>query len=109
MLERKKTLVFQFLMKLRHNFEPIKANILNRETLPDINVIFGELICEEMCINTLASMDHHTQLMRLCIHQKIQKEFTPPFALNPKALQKMIKNLVATALPGSIFNALTVA
>ncbi|KAG5568180.1 hypothetical protein H5410_064800 [Solanum commersonii] len=57
MLERKKTRVFQFLMKLRPDFNPIKANILNRETLPNIDVVFGELIREETYINTLASMD----------------------------------------------------
>jgi len=57
MLERKKTWVVQFVMKLRPDYEPIRANILNRETLPDIDVVFGELIREETRINTLASMD----------------------------------------------------
>ena len=57
MLEREKTRVVQFLIKLRPDFEPIRANILNRETIPDIDIVFGKLIREETCINTLASMD----------------------------------------------------
>ncbi|KAG5586742.1 hypothetical protein H5410_047176 [Solanum commersonii] len=44
MFERKKTLAVEFLMKLRSDFEPIKANIPNRETLLGIDVVFGELI-----------------------------------------------------------------
>ncbi|KAH0636606.1 hypothetical protein KY289_036521 [Solanum tuberosum] len=44
MFERKKTRVVEFLMKLRPDFEAIRANIPNRETLPDIDVVFGELI-----------------------------------------------------------------
>nr|XP_010314113.1 uncharacterized protein LOC104644939 [Solanum lycopersicum] len=55
-LERKKTRLVQFLMKLRHDFEPIRANILNRQTLPDNDVVFGELIHVETRINTVASM-----------------------------------------------------
>ncbi|XP_060182798.1 uncharacterized protein LOC132612710 [Lycium barbarum] len=57
MLEKKKTRVLQYLMKLRPDFEPIRANILNRETLLDIDVGFGELIREETRINTQAAMD----------------------------------------------------
>ncbi|XP_060182796.1 uncharacterized protein LOC132612709 [Lycium barbarum] len=57
MLEKKKTRVVQFLMKLRPDFEPIRANILNRETLPDIDVVFGELVREETQMNTQAAMD----------------------------------------------------
>ncbi|KAG5605310.1 hypothetical protein H5410_026802 [Solanum commersonii] len=130
MLERKKTRVFQFLMKLRSNFESIKANILNRETLPDIDVIFGELIREEMCINTLASMDRPTQLTWLCIHQKVlinltlRAHFKSPdhnalsarsilcdsrrvhttICLESESTSKDDKSSVATALPGDIFS-----
>ncbi|MCD7465106.1 hypothetical protein HAX54_000567 [Datura stramonium] len=57
MLERKKTRIVQFLMKLRLDFKPIRAKILNRETLPNIDVVFGELIHEEILINTLETMD----------------------------------------------------
>ncbi|KAK4721334.1 hypothetical protein R3W88_011567 [Solanum pinnatisectum] len=57
MLERKKTRVVQFLMKLRPNFEPIRASIFNKATLPNIDVVFGELIRKETHINTLTFMD----------------------------------------------------
>ncbi|KAK4721418.1 hypothetical protein R3W88_011651 [Solanum pinnatisectum] len=57
MLERKKTQVVQFLMKLRPNFEPIRASTFNRATLPNIDVVFGDLIRKETHISTLTFMD----------------------------------------------------
>ncbi|KAG5568567.1 hypothetical protein H5410_064416 [Solanum commersonii] len=68
MLERKNTRVVQFLMKLRPEFDPIRANILNRETLPNIDVVFGELISEETHI-FWHSWILPAQLTRLCINQ----------------------------------------
>ncbi|KAH0682855.1 hypothetical protein KY290_021456 [Solanum tuberosum] len=141
MLERKKTRVVQFLMKLRPDFEPIRANIINRENLSDIDVIFGELICEETCINTLASMDSFYTIdaaINICNYSKklghiilkcnrrpntrqtknkayqaseayVSQEDITPSSLDPKALQKMIQDSVAAALPGAISSALTVA
>ena len=44
-------------MILRHDFEPIRATYLKIETLSDSDVVFVELICEEIHINTLKSMN----------------------------------------------------
>ncbi|KAG5570990.1 hypothetical protein H5410_060756 [Solanum commersonii] len=166
-------------MKLRPDFEPIRANILNKETLLDIDVVFGELICEETCINTLASMDSsytidaamytskgtyksynqrsfqksrpecfeckeyghivsHCKKRNICNYCKkpdhiilecnrrlntrqtknkayqtseayVSQAKITTSSLDPKALQKMIQDSVAVALPGAISSSLTVA
>ena len=51
--------------------ESIRANILNRETLSNIDLVFGELIREDMHINTQASWIRPTQLTWLYVHQKV--------------------------------------
>ncbi|KAG5570839.1 hypothetical protein H5410_060605 [Solanum commersonii] len=131
MLERKKNRVVQFLMKLSPDFEPIRANILNRKTLPDINVVFGELIREETRINNLASMDlsytigvamYTSKECNRCpnTHQTKNKAYQAseayvsqaeitPSSLDLKAVQKMIHDSVAAALPKAISSALIVA
>ncbi|KAH0641110.1 hypothetical protein KY285_037696 [Solanum tuberosum] len=105
MLERKKTIVVQFLMKLKPDFELIRANILNRETLPDIDVVFGELIRKETRINNLASIDSSYTIDATMY---TSKEITSS-SLDLKALQKIIQDSIAAALPGSISSALMVA
>lgn len=44
-------------MKLRRGFQPIRSNILNKEILLDINVVFRELIHVETHIYTLVSIN----------------------------------------------------
>ncbi|KAK4727054.1 hypothetical protein R3W88_031971 [Solanum pinnatisectum] len=105
MLERRKTRVVQFFMKLKPDFEPIRANILNRETLPDIDVVFGELIHEETRINNLASIDSS---YTIDVAMYTSKEITPS-SLDPKAVQKMIEDSATAALPEAISSALIAA
>ncbi|XP_058201772.1 uncharacterized protein LOC131316429 [Rhododendron vialii] len=46
--------VMQFLMKLRSDYENIRGNILNRGTLPTMDMVLGELLREETRIATQA-------------------------------------------------------
>ncbi|PIN04263.1 hypothetical protein CDL12_23198 [Handroanthus impetiginosus] len=55
MVERKKSRVF--LMKLRPEFESIRANLLNRETTPDIDMVLSAVLREETRLGTQSSMD----------------------------------------------------
>jgi len=57
MVERKKSRVVQFLMKLRPEFESIRANLLNRETTPDIDMVLSAVLREETRLGTQSSMD----------------------------------------------------
>jgi hypothetical protein len=45
----------QFLMKLRHEFEVTRSNLMNRDPSPSLDVCFGELLCEEHCLLTQAT------------------------------------------------------
>lgn len=154
-------------MKLTPDIEPIRANIFNKKTLPDVNAVFRELIHEETTINTLESMDFptrrdyvyikthklyaqssftksepqlfeckaygyiasHYKRRNICnyykkpnhiilvwnqrpnMHQSKHKAYQAykayvsqveitPYSLDPKALQKITQDSVATALPG---------
>jgi hypothetical protein len=42
----------QFLMKLRSDFESIRASLVNRDPVPTLETCFGELLREEQCLNT---------------------------------------------------------
>lgn len=84
MLERKKTQVVQFLMKLRPEFEPIRDNILNKETLPNINVAFGKSFIRR-CVSTLKHpWICPSQLTQLCILQKVT--LNPSLGVHLKSL-----------------------
>ncbi len=47
----------QFLMKLRPDFESIRASLINRDPVPTLEVCFGELLREEQRINTQNIME----------------------------------------------------
>lgn len=49
--------VMQFLMKLRSDYENIRGNILNRGTLPTMDMVLGELLREETRIATQAILE----------------------------------------------------
>lgn len=68
MFEGKKIQVFQLIMKLRRDFQPIRPNNHNSKTVQDIAVVFGELIREDTHINTWHPWVHPTQMTRRCIH-----------------------------------------
>ncbi|PIN11163.1 hypothetical protein CDL12_16238 [Handroanthus impetiginosus] len=51
------SLVVQFLMKFRSKFEYIRANLLNRETTPDIDMVLSAVLKEETCLGMQSSMD----------------------------------------------------
>ncbi|XP_042487508.1 uncharacterized protein LOC122067733 isoform X2 [Macadamia integrifolia] len=46
-----------FLMKLRADYEVVRANILNRGTLPEIDFILGELLREETRLTTQTTLE----------------------------------------------------
>ncbi|KAK2966046.1 hypothetical protein RJ640_001980 [Escallonia rubra] len=54
--------VMQFLMKLRPDYEIVRANILNRGTLPTMDAVLGELLREETRIATQATLERKTEL-----------------------------------------------
>lgn len=48
----------QFLMKLRPEYEAIRSNLMNRDPSPSLDVCFGELLREEQCLKTQATIQH---------------------------------------------------
>uniref|UniRef100_A0A3Q7GIY7 CCHC-type domain-containing protein n=1 Tax=Solanum lycopersicum TaxID=4081 RepID=A0A3Q7GIY7_SOLLC len=52
----KRTRTVQFLMKLRPEFEHLRASILNRERLPALEVVVSEVLREETQMSSQASM-----------------------------------------------------
>ncbi|KAK2990489.1 hypothetical protein RJ640_004191 [Escallonia rubra] len=54
--------VMQFLMKLRSDYEIVRANSLNRGTLPTMDVVLWELLREETRIATQATLERKTEL-----------------------------------------------
>ncbi|KAK3012474.1 hypothetical protein RJ639_007985 [Escallonia herrerae] len=54
--------VMQFLMKPRPDYEIVRANFLNRDTLPTMDVVLGELLREETRIATQATLERKTEL-----------------------------------------------
>ncbi|XP_058217973.1 uncharacterized protein LOC131328986 [Rhododendron vialii] len=49
--------VMQFLMKLRSDYENIRGNILNRGTLPTMDMVLGDVLREETRIATQATLE----------------------------------------------------
>lgn len=49
----------QFLMKLRHEFEPVRASLLNRSPTPSLDVCLQELLREEQRCKSQAILDLH--------------------------------------------------
>lgn len=49
--------VMQFLMKLRPDYENVRASILNRGVLPTMDMVLGELLRDETRIQTQATLD----------------------------------------------------
>ncbi|PHT67550.1 hypothetical protein T459_27037 [Capsicum annuum] len=56
MTTMKRTRTVHFLMKLRSEFEPLRASILNREKLPTLDVVVSEVLREETWLGSHASM-----------------------------------------------------
>ncbi|KAG5601126.1 hypothetical protein H5410_032496 [Solanum commersonii] len=54
----KRTRTVQFLMKLRSEFEHLRASILNREKLPALEVVVSEVLREETRLSSQASMEN---------------------------------------------------
>lgn len=49
----------QFLMKLRREFEPVCATLLNRSPAPSLDVCLQELLREEQCSKSQTILDFH--------------------------------------------------
>ncbi|KAJ6952420.1 hypothetical protein NC653_041530 [Populus alba x Populus x berolinensis] len=47
----------QFLMKLRPEYEPIRASLVNRDPVPSLDACFGELLREEQRLHTQTIME----------------------------------------------------
>jgi len=58
MTTMKRTRTVQFLMKLRPEFEHLRASILNREKLPALEVVVSEVLREETRLSSQASMEN---------------------------------------------------
>ncbi|PHT67548.1 hypothetical protein T459_27035 [Capsicum annuum] len=56
MTTTKRTRTVQFLMKLRSEFEPLRASILNKEKLPALDMVVSEVLREETRLGSHASM-----------------------------------------------------
>lgn len=53
----------QFLMKLRREFEPVCATLMNRSPAPSLDVCLQELLHEEQCSKSQAILDFHKSLL----------------------------------------------
>lgn len=49
----------QFLMKLRSEFESTRSNLMNRESVPSLNVCLNELLREEQRLSTQSNMEQY--------------------------------------------------
>jgi hypothetical protein len=47
----------QFLMKLRPEYEPVRASLVNRDPVPSLDACFGELLREEQRLHTQTIME----------------------------------------------------
>ena len=47
----------QFMMKLRSEYEPVRASLVNRDSVPSLDVCFGELLHEEQRLHTQNTME----------------------------------------------------
>ena len=47
----------QFLLKLTYDFEGIRSNLMNRALVPFLDICLNELLREEQCVLTQASME----------------------------------------------------
>lgn len=74
--------VIQFLMKLRSDYENVRANILNRGTLPTMDMVLGELLREETRIQLQAALDGKRNVETVFV---AKQNFGRPF---PKDLSK---------------------
>ena len=52
----------QFLMKLWPDFEIVWSNLMNRHPVPSLDVCLSELLREEQCIVTQATMEHRANV-----------------------------------------------
>ena len=52
----------QFLMKLRPDFEIAQSNLMNRHPVPSLDACLSEILREEQCIVTQATMEHQANV-----------------------------------------------
>ncbi|KAK2966538.1 hypothetical protein RJ640_002998 [Escallonia rubra] len=78
--------VMQFLIKLRPDYEIVRANILNRGTLPTMDAVFGEFLREDTRIATQATLERKTELDSVFIAKQIMGKWS---ASQPKDLSKV--------------------
>ena len=55
----------QFLMKLRPDFEIARSNMMNHHPVPSLDACLSELLREEQCIITQATMEHWANVSAL--------------------------------------------
>ncbi|KAK3041741.1 hypothetical protein RJ639_000665 [Escallonia herrerae] len=79
--------VMQFLMKLRPDYEIVRANILNRGTLPTMDAVLGELFREETRIAIQATLERKTELDSVFIAKQNMEKWS---ASQPKDQSKAV-------------------
>ena len=63
----------QFLMKLRPEYEAVRASLVNRDPVPTLAVCFGELLREEQRLNTQQTMEQARVVPCLCYLQQRER------------------------------------
>ncbi|PHT57683.1 hypothetical protein CQW23_00046 [Capsicum baccatum] len=113
MTTTKRTRTVQFLMKLRSEFEPLHASILNRKKLPALDEVVSEVLQEETRKQGMSFPIARSEIIvTTAMTRDVGTQHTPE---TQKALQlfdrndiyKMIQDSLATALPNAISTVLT--
>ncbi|KAH0655721.1 hypothetical protein KY285_030603 [Solanum tuberosum] len=110
--ERKRTRIVQFLMKLRPEFESIRGSLLNREVTPAITPYCPKK--KKLCAYCKITGHHISSCRRRPnhsrpAHQVYQTDVTKSAGSFPSGhdLERLIRDSIATALPGAISSELS--
>ncbi|KAF3621796.1 hypothetical protein FXO38_31667 [Capsicum annuum] len=111
MTTTKRTRTVQFLIKLRSEFEPLRAYILNREKLPALDVVVSKIILE--CHKKSGSVKRSTPYKAFhAMTRDVGTQHTPetqnaPQLFDRNDIYKMIQDSLAASFPNAISTALT--